>query len=80
MKIIIGYINSYDKICCRLCDRFSVTATHSHQFPLQTHKLFRFLINEWQLDDSVFSKDNLSQNEKEDVVAFIEKNYSHLKL
>lgn len=75
--LIIGYVDSYGAIHHRLIPLGKAGEwTHDHYWPTQTHKRWRFNLIEWALDNSILSKDKLTPEEGEDVVAFIRKRFT----
>jgi hypothetical protein len=72
---VIGYIDSYGAIHHKAL-RLDDPQEHSHYWPTQTHKTWRFVLSQWQLSNSILSKENLTEAEAEDVIAFVRKHYS----
>lgn len=60
---VIGYIDAYDAIHYQPITHESKFQMHSYYWPNQTHKTWRFNLHEWQLDNSILSKDKLTKEE-----------------
>jgi hypothetical protein len=73
---IIGYIDAYGAIHYKAIPLGkSGEWTHDTFWPTQTHKRWRFEIDEWMIDDSVLSKDNLTPVEMADVTALMRRKF-----
>ena len=73
---VIGVIDSYGAIhhqSLYLGDQFD--KTHESLWPTIAHKRWRFNLSEWQLEKSVLSKETITPEEGEDIIAFIRKRY-----
>jgi hypothetical protein len=74
--LVIGIVDAYGAIHHQLIPfGKSGELTHDHYWPTQTHKRWRFNLYEWTLDNSMLSKDKLTAEEAEDVIAFLRKRY-----
>lgn len=73
---VIGYIDAYGAIHHQPLTLESENKCHSHYWPLNSQKRWRFIISEWQLSNSVLSTDNLTPDEAENVIAFLRKHYT----
>ena len=75
--LVIGYIDAYGAIHHQLVPWGKAGEfTHDHFWPTQTHKRWRFNLAQWDLDNSILSKDKLTPEEGEDVIAFIRKRFT----
>ena len=73
---VIGVVDSYGAIHhapLRLGEEWD--KTHEILWPTITHKRWRFDLTEWNLEKSILSKENLTEAEAEDIIAFIRKHY-----
>lgn len=74
--LIIGIVDAYGAIHHRVIPNGKDgELTHDHFWPTQTHKRWRFCLSEWNLENSVLSKDMLTPEEAEDIIAFIRKRF-----
>jgi len=74
---VIGCIDSYGAIHhMPLCSGEEDEKTHQALWPTIAHKRWRFNIREWQLENSVLSKEDLTPEEVEDIYAFLRKHYT----
>jgi hypothetical protein len=74
---VIGIIDAYGAIHHRPVTLNNDAKSHDHYWPGQTHKRWRLTISEWQLENSVLSRENkLTPEEAEDVYAVCRKAYT----
>lgn len=73
---VIGYVDAYGAIHHKPVTMRKDNKSHCFYWPTQTHKTWRFIISDWSLENSCLSKDNLTQEEAENVIAFIRKHYT----
>lgn len=72
---VIGVIDSYGAIHHHPICIGGECITHETLWPTITHKRWRFQLSEWQLENSVLSKENLTKEEGEIVTDFVGKHY-----
>jgi len=74
--LIIGVIDAYGAIHHQAIDRLNDQSQfHMHYWPDVHHKRWRFVMLDWKLENTVLSRDMMSESEREDVVAYIRKRY-----
>jgi hypothetical protein len=74
---VLGIIDSYGAIhhqSLYFGDEFD--KTHDSLWPMETHKRWRFDLNEWNLEKSTLSKGTMTIAEQEDVIAYVRKRYT----
>jgi hypothetical protein len=77
VDFVIGYIDAYGAIHHHGYNAGQSTIPdHAGLWPMQTHKLWRFKVSDWQLENSILSKENLTKVEAMDVEAFLLKHYT----
>jgi hypothetical protein len=73
---VIGIIDAYGAIHHRPIHFGDEFKTHDFFWPNQTHKRWRLIISEWQLENSILTQENkLTPEEAEDVLAKCRKHY-----
>ena len=76
IHFIIGIIDAYGAIHHRPLCLGQTDKQHDYYWPEQTHKRWRFIISEWNLENSILSKETLTEVEADDIVALIRKHYT----
>lgn len=46
---------------------------HDHLWPTKTHKRWRFIVSEWELDQSILSANNLTEEDQESIMTLMKK-------
>ena len=67
---VIGFVDSHGAVHLRK-GRLGEHLYHADFWPMQAHKLWRFQVNEWQLEDSILSREPLNEEEADAVIRAI---------
>src|SRR6476469_6248447 len=70
--LVVGYIDAYGAIHYKKV-KLGEDAYHDSLFPGQTHKRWRFIVRDWQLDQSVISGVKLDSDDGAAVHALMRK-------